>query len=147
MILVPPKTEPDLFRGNSRPLPQADLAGPFLENVTEYFFCYVSNVLPGKNSTSFKFYFDGKLRHQSKDGVGEVVEKDEGDGTKSVEWKLNTFLSRSDNGGNFRCEVDWKAGQYEIMGLSSKQTEQVNVTCECPALYNRTTFNNKKLFL
>ena len=137
IIIVPPEADfqPGLMRGNFRNIPPANLAGPYLENEDEDFTCYIRNVLPGKNSTSFKFYYDGKLRLQSKKGAGEVVETNESDHTKRVEWKFKTLFNRNDNGGNFRCEVDWKAGQYEVMGLRSKLTEHVNVICKFSTVY------------
>ena len=135
-ILVPPKTDfiPSLTLQNPERLSQ-NLAGPYLEDVNEDFTCYIRNVLPGKDSTSFKFYYDSKLRLQSKNGIGKVVENDESDGTKYVEWKFTNLFDRSDNGGTFRCDVDWKAGQYQVMGLRSKLIEYVNVTCKCPTVY------------
>ena len=133
-ILVPPKTDsvPTLLNGNTKSLTQ-NLSGPYLEYESKDFTCYIKGVQPGKNSTSFKFYRNGKLRLQSKDGTGEVIENDEGDGTKHVEWKFTTLFSRSDNGAILRCAVDWKAGQYEVTGLESKLTVHVNITCKCEA--------------
>ena len=131
-IIVPPKpdVEPSLQRENPKTLPQEALAGPYLENLNEDFICSIKNVLPGKKSTSFKFYQNSKLRLQSKNGTGEVAEKDEGDGTKYVEWKFTTSFNRSDNRGTLRCSVDWKAGQYEVIGLKSKLTEHTNIACK-----------------
>ena len=131
-ILVPPETDfqPILTHGNNKTSLQEDLAGPFLENITEDFTCTIRNVLPGNKSTSFSLYFGDKLRLESKNGTGQVIEKDEGDGTKYVEWKFSTAFSRSDNGGNFTCNVDWKAGQYNETGLRSKWIQDVNVTCK-----------------
>ena len=142
-ILVPPETdfEPILTHGTPKSLPQEDLTGPYLENINEHFTCYIRNVLPGKMCTSFKFYYNGKLRHQSNHGIGEVVEKDEGDGTKYVEWKFTTVFDRNDNGGSFRCTVDWKAGPYEKKGLRSKLTEHTQVICEYPKIYSTTSIN------
>ena len=141
VVVVSPKADfkPSLTRGNLNSFPQEDLTGPYFENVDENFTCYITNVLPGKNSTSFKFYFNSKIRLQSKTGTGEVVEKDESDGTKYVEWKFTTMFDRSDNGGNFRCTVDWKAGQYEELGLQTKLTVPVNVKCKCVKIYSITS--------
>ena len=126
---APPKDDykPALIRGD----PSKDLTGPYLENVNEYFTCYIRKVLPGKCSTSFKFYYDGKLRLESKARVGEVVESTESDGTKLVEWNFTTSFSRSDNGGSMRCHVNWKAGPYNRPGLKSINTENVQVRCKC----------------
>ena len=118
------------MRGNLHLLPQEDLAGPYFENVDENFTCYITHVSPGKNSTSFKFYFNSEIRLQSKSGTGEVVEQDESDGTKYVEWKFTIMFDRGDNGGTFMCTVDWKAGHYEELGLQSKLTVNVNVKCK-----------------
>ena len=133
---VPPKSDakPILMR---RTFPQEDLTGPYLENVDENFTCYIRNVLPGKDSTSFSFYYNYKLRLQSNNGTGEVVEKDEGDGTKYVEWKFTTKFDRGDNGGNFRCTVDWQAGSFEELGIRSDLTEHTKVICKCPMIYDR----------
>ena len=146
-ILVPPEAvfEPSLTRGNPKTMPH--LAGSYLENTNEDFTCSIRNVLPGKDSTSFEFYYGSKLRLQSKNGAGEIVEKDEGDGTKSVEWKFTTFLNRNDNGGNCRCSVDWKAGQYEEMGLRSKLVDHLNVTCTCQNIYTKLRLENKDFVL
>ena len=140
-ILVPPETDskPIVRHGNNKTLPCEDLAGPYLENVPENFTCSIKNVLPGKDSTSFSFYSSDKLTLQSKNGIGDVIEMDEDDGTKHVEWKFSTSFSRKDNGGNFSCNVDWKAGQYNISGIHSKVTEHVNVTCKYVTTYNRTS--------
>ena len=137
---VPPETdfEPSVTRGNPRTLPQEDLVGPYVENVNEHFTCYIRSVLPGKDSTSFGLYHDGKLKLQSKTGTGEVVETNEGDGTKFVEWKFSTLFTRSDNGHKFRCHVHWKAGKYEEIGLS-KLTENTKVTCKCLRMYGRAS--------
>ena len=133
--LAPPKTDykPELMRTD----PSKDLVGPYHENINEHFTCCIRKVLPGKSSTSFKFYYDGKLRLQSKGGVGEVVERTESDGTKLVEWKFTTSFNRSDNGGNMRCHVIWKAGPYNRPGLKSINTENVQVKCKCLMIYNR----------
>ena len=140
-ILVPPKTAigPILTHENTKTLPQEDLAGPYLENVTENFTCSIKNILPGKDSTSFSFYSGKKLRLRSENGTGKVIQNDEGDGTKYVEWKFSTFFSRSENGGNFSCNVDWKAGQYMETDLSSTMTQYVNIMCKYPILYNRSS--------
>ena len=52
---------------------------------------------PGKRNISFKFYYSGQLRLQSKEG--EALESDKSDGTKFVEWKFTTSFNRIDNGG------------------------------------------------
>ena len=113
-----------------RTSPKEDLTGPYLENEEENFTCYIRNVLPGKNNTSFSFYYNGKLILQSNNGTGEVVEKDEGDGTKFVEWRFTTLFKRRDNDGNFWCTLDWKAGSYEKLGLRSNLAEHTKVICK-----------------
>ena len=135
-IIVPPERNfvPSLTRGNPKILPQEDLAGPYSENVTEVFTCIIRNVLPGKSSTSFKFYLGNESRLQSKDGTGEIQEKDESDGTKYVEWNFTTLFNRSDNGVKFSCTVDWKAGQYEKIGLKSTLRGPVQVKCKYPTI-------------
>ena len=141
-ILVPPETDskPILSHENTKTLLREDLTGPYLENVPENFTCSIRNVLPGKDSTSFSFYSSGKLILQSKNGTGEVIEMDENDGTKFVEWKFSTIFSRNDNGGNFSCNMDWEAGQYKISGVHSEVTQHVNVKCKYVSIYNRTCF-------
>ena len=125
-------TEPSLTRRKSKTVPQQDLAGPYLENVNVDFMCYIRNILPGKDSTSFMFYYNGKLRLQSANDTEEVLEGNQGDGTKFVEWKFTTTFNRSDNGGKFDCTVKWKAGPHSKSGLKSKVTENTTVICKCP---------------
>ena len=112
-----------------------------MENVIQDFTCGVKNVLPGKNSTSFKFCYNGRVGLQSKNGMGTVVENDQGDGTKYVEWKFSTWFNRNDNGGKFSCAVDWKVAQYGVMDLKSKVVEHANITCKCPTLYSNKKQN------
>ena len=115
-------------------MPRKDLGGPYLENLSEDFVCSIRNVLPGKESTLFKFYYNSKVRFQSENATGKVVEKDEADGTKYLEWKFTTSFNRSDNGGVLRCGVDWKTGQYEMIGLKSKLTVHAEVICKYPKI-------------
>ena len=138
VFIVPPKTDydPHLTRGDPRVWPPKDLAGPYLQNVNEGFTCYIRNVLPGKNSTSFMFYYDNKLRLQSKARAGEVVESDDSDGTKFVEWKFTISFNRSDNGGKMRCIVNWKTGQYSRTGLKTRLTENIQIVCKYLKIIN-----------
>ena len=132
IVLPANETKPSLTHRNSKVMPQQDLVGPYLENVTADFTCVIRNILPGKESTLFMFYYNGKFRLQSANGTGEVLEGNPGDGTKFVEWKFNTMFHRRDNGGNFWCHVNWKAGPYRKSGLKSKVTENATVICKCP---------------
>ena len=131
-FLVPPKADhaPSLTRGNPQKMLEEQLAGPYLENVSENFTCSIQNIVPGKDSTSFLFYFGDNLRLQSETGTGKVVEVNHGDGNKSVEWRFSTLFKRSDNSGQFWCSVNWKAGQYSRIGLKSKVTDNTKVTCK-----------------
>ena len=136
-LVVPPKSDnnPYLVRGHREIRPLKDLAGPYQENVNRKFSCHIRQVLPGKDSTSFEFYYNGKLRLHSKEGVGKVVESDERDDTKHVTWIFTTSFNRSDNGGNMRCHVNWQEGQYYRRGLKSITTGNVKVRCKCPMIY------------
>ena len=95
VFLVPPNADyvPNFTRVNPRTSQQKDLTGPYLENNIEDFTCYIRNVLPGKDSSSLTFYYNGKLRLQSKN-VGTVLESNESDGTKSVAWWFNTSFTQ-----------------------------------------------------
>ena len=138
-VVVPPKSgsKPYLIRGHREIHPLKDLAGPYREDVNYKFSCHVRKVLPGKDSTSFEFYYNGRLRLQSKEEVGKVVESDERDGTKRVTWKFTTSFNRSDNRGSMRCHVNWQGGLYTRRGLKSS-TENVKVRCKCQMIYSRT---------
>ena len=131
VFLVPPEADyqPGFVRGDLRTNPRRKLAGPYLQHVNEDFTCYIIHVLPGKDSTLFSFYYNGKLRMRS-DRVGEVVEVNELDHTKHVIWIFSTSFNKSDNGGNMRCIVSWEAGQYSRRGLQSELTENVQVMCK-----------------
>ena len=113
-------------------MPQQDLVGPYLENANEDFTCVIRKIQPGNESTLFMFYYDGKLRLQSANGTGVVLEDNQDECTKLVEWRFTTMFYRSDNGGKFRCDVNWKAGPYSKTGLSSKVAESATVICKCP---------------
>ena len=130
-ILVPPKSDhrPDFKQGPVKTSPSSDLKGPYLENANWEFTCEIRHVLPGKNNTSFEFYYNGNLRLQSK-GVGQLVETDEDDHTKHVKWIFTTSFTRSDNGGNMLCQVMWKAGQYNKQHLKSALAKNVQITCK-----------------
>ena len=81
-------------------------------------------------SILFKFYYDGELRLQTKDGAGEVLDSKLSDGTKFVEWKFTTSFNRSDNGDYMRCHVNW----IELLSrpdLKSTNTKNVQVICKC----------------
>ena len=132
IVLPANENEVSLTHRNSKIMPQQDLVGPYLENVKEDFTCVIRNILPGNESTSFMFYYNGQLRHLSANGTGEVIEGNQGDGTKFLEWKFTTMFHKSDNGGKFWCHVDWKAGPYSKSGLKSKVTENAKVICKCP---------------
>ena len=136
---VPPKTDyrPEFIRGDLKLSSSKDLARPYVENVNEKFTCHIQKVLPGIDSTLFEFYYDGNLRLQSKDGVGQVVENDEPDHTKHIRWEFATFFNRSDNGGKMKCHVNWTAGQYKRPDLSSILSEKVQVKCKCLMIYIR----------
>ena len=138
-FLVPPKTDytPEFIRGYLKLSSLKNLSGPYLENVNEKFTCHIKKVLPGNDSTLFQFYYDGNLRLQSKDGIGQVLESDEPDHTKHVTWEFATFFNRSDNGGKMKCHVNWTAGQYKRPGLKSIPTEKVQVICKCTIIYIR----------
>ena len=113
-----------------------NLAGPYLENVNENFTCYIRNILPGKDSTSFMFYYNDNVRLQS-DEIGDVVEGNQDDGTMFVEWRFTTSFNRSYNAGKFSCHVNWKAGQFNKSGLKSKMTKNVKVICKCPSIQSK----------
>ena len=132
VIIVLPANDNELTltHRNSKTMLQQDLVGPYLENVNEDFTCIIRNILPGKESTSFMFYYNDKLRLQSANGTGEVLQSNQADGTKLVEWKFPSMFHRSDNGGKFRCHVIWKAGLYSNTDLKSKVTENVTVICK-----------------
>ena len=138
-VLPANDNEPNLRHRNSKTMQQQNLVGPFLENVNEDFACIIRNILPGNESTSFMFHFNGKLRLQSANDTGEVLQSNQADGTKLVEWKFTSMFHRSDNGGKCRCYVNWKAGLYSKSGLKSKVTENVAVTCKyskwCHCIY------------
>ena len=140
IFLVPPEAnyKPDFTRGDLRTNPPKDLAGPYLEHVNEDFTCDIRNVLPGKDSTVFKFYYDSSSRLRS-NNIEQVEEISQLDQTKHVVWTFSTSFHRSDNGGKMRCIVNWKAGQYNKIGLRSDLTENVQVTCKYPMIYSRTS--------
>ena len=129
VFLVPPKSDykPDFKHGYVKASPSGDLKGPYLENVNWEFTCHIRNVLPGKDNTLFEFYYNGKLRLQSK-GVGDIVETDEHDHTKHVKWTFTTSFNRSDNGGNMWCHVRWEVGQYTRKNLKSTPANNVHIT-------------------
>ena len=133
VFVVPRKIDyrPDFLQEDVKTSPSNDLRGPYLENVNWKFACRIRNVLPGKNSTLFEFYYNGNLRLQSKDNVGEIEESNEHDHTKQVKWIFTTSFNRSDNAGKMKCRVKWKAGQYKS-GLDSIPTEKVQVKCKYP---------------
>ena len=131
VFLVPPESNYKLGfrRGYLRTNPPKDLTGPYLEHVNEDFTCDIRNVLPGKDSTLFRLYYDGNLRLKS-DSVGEIEEVGEPDNTKHVVWTFSTSFNKSDSGGKMRCNANWGAGQYSRRGLKSELTENVHVTCK-----------------
>ena len=133
VFVVPPKIDyrPDFLQEHVKTSPSDDLWGPYLENKTWKFTCRIRNVLPGKESTLFEFYYNDNLRLQSKDKVGQVEETEERDHTKQVKWRFTTSFNRSDNGGKMKCRVNWKAGQYKS-GLDSIPIENVQVRCKYP---------------
>ena len=136
VILVPPESDykPYLIRGHRYIGSLNYLTGPYLENVKRKFSCHIHKVLPGTESTLFEFYYDGNLKFQSKDKVGQVVENDESDHTKHVKWIFTTSFNKRDNGGNMTCHVSWKAGQYHMPDLLSISTENVQVVCKYPMI-------------
>ena len=136
IVLPGIENEPSLTRENSKTMTYENLAGPYLENIHENFTCYIRNILPGKNSTSFMFDYNDNVRLQS-DEIGEVVEGKQDDGTMFVEWRFTTPFDRSDNAGKFSCHVNWKAGQYSNSGLKSKMTDNVTVICKCPNINSK----------
>ena len=131
---VPPESDykPNFVQGDLNIGSSNYLAGPYLENVEMTFSCRIREVSPGKESTLFEFYYNGNLRLQSKDNVGQVEESNERDHTKQVRWMFTTSFNRSDNGGKMKCRVNWKAGQYNRSGLESIPTENVQVICKYP---------------
>ena len=137
---VPPESDdkPDFIRGNSKTGSSNYLAGPYLENAEQKFSCHIHKVLPGKESTSFEFYYGENLRLKSKDNVGRVVESDEQDHTKHVKWIFTTAFNKSDHGGKMLCHVHFKAGQNNIQLLKSIPTENVQVICKYPMIWSRT---------
>ena len=138
--------EPILTHKNSKTV-QQDLAGPYLENANEEFTCYIRNILPGNYSTSFLFYYNGKLRLESANGTGEVLESNQGDGTKFVEWKFTTMFHRSDNGGKFGCTVNWKAGPYRRSGVNSRVTKNAKVICKYSKTYHNMSIIEASIYV
>ena len=101
-----------------------------MENVNTDFTCLIRYVVPGKDSTSFMFYYDNTLKLQSDNGTGEVAESYDHDGTNIVQWKFTTSFNRSNNGGKMQCIVNWKAGQYVRSGLKGRLTEHITLICK-----------------
>ena len=144
VFLVPPKSDyrPEFKRGDVKTSTSDDLKGPYMEHVNWNFTCCIRNVLPGKGSTLFEFYYNGNLRLQSKDNVGQVEESSEHDHTKQVKWIFTSSFNRSDNAGKMKCHVNWKAGRHKS-GLESIPTDNVEVRCKYPHLERKICLDNK----